>query len=71
MQWIESFKESIKTRVNQGLYLKGLREENKLTQQELARRMGTSQTKISYFENGRKLISEKIADQILCVLSKK
>lgn len=68
--WREVFKEDLQKRGEAGVYLRGLRLREGLTQAQLARKLGSriSQHHISEMENGRRPISKDMAKRLGKVL---
>lgn len=57
--WREAFKEDLEKHGEVGVYLRGLRRRERLTQQQLAKKLGqgVSQHHISEMENGKRKIT--------------
>ena len=68
--WREVFKREITTYTERGLYLRGLRGREGMTQAQLAHRLGTgvSQHHISEMEHGKRNISPQMARRLAKVL---
>lgn len=68
-EWREIFKEDIKKHTSQGLYLKGSRLREGLTQKELGDLIGVHQNNISALENGKRPIGKNLAKKLAEVLN--
>lgn len=68
--WREVFKEDLEKYGEVGVYLRGLRRREGLTQQQLAKKLGTrvSQHHISEMEHGKRKISIEMAKRLAAVL---
>ncbi len=64
--WREFFKEDLEKRGEVGVYLRGIRIREGLTQKELAKKLGqsTSQHHISEMEHGKRNISKEMAKRL-------
>lgn len=62
--WREAAKESIEKYTEQGLYLRGYRQREDLTQKELAEKIGAKQHHISEMEHGKRPIGKHIAKKL-------
>ena len=70
MPWREVFKEELERHGEIGVYLRGLRYRERLTQKELAKKLGQgiSQHHISEMENGKRKISVEMAKRLAAIL---
>lgn len=68
--WREVFKEDLEKHGEVGVYLRGLRRRERLTQQQLSKQLGhgVSQHHISEMENGKRKISVGMAKRLASVL---
>lgn len=68
--WREVFKEDLEKHGEIGVYLRGLRRREGLTQQQLAKKLGhgVSQHHISEMENGKRGVSVEMAKRLAKVL---
>jgi DNA-binding XRE family transcriptional regulator len=68
--WREVFKEDLEKQGEIGVYLRGLRYRERLTQKALAQKLGrgVSQHHISEMENGKRTISVEMAKRLATVL---
>lgn len=68
--WREVFKEDLKKHGEVGVYLRGLRARERLTQKELAKKLGggASQHHISEMENRKRNISVAMAKKLARIL---
>lgn len=64
--WREVFKEDLQKRGDTGVYLRGIRLREGLTQKQLAKKLGhgVSQHHISEMENGKRSISKEMAKRL-------